>query len=367
MVRALRWVEAARTALCALVVLVHVNIYIRAGIENWWPGGFITAPLFGLTVPAFFMISGYLADRGALAQGPDGARRMRARIGRLLVPFVAWNAITLAVLVLAAGQRTSAGGALYQVTTGVWHLYFIAALVQLLFLHSMLLGTLATPNGRWVTIAAVAGTAIFYTISEILVWTHGVMSDVVEFELRKTFIAWSAFYFIGVSWSRRGETLDWSGRALRRLGAYALPAYLLYALALLLQHRVYYATLRKQMLLSALPVQIAGSILLLALLRRWESSGRAARLLDALASRGRDSFGVYLAHNAVLVALWSAFLRWDVGRVHWTNAPLFWIATAAGSLAIVYAVRALPGTLPRFALLGESRRPPSRASASRAA
>lgn len=356
MARALRWVEAARTALCALVVLVHVNIYIRAGIENWWPGGFITAPLFGLTVPAFFMISGYLADRGALAAGDDGARRMRARLVRLLVPFVAWNAITLAVLVAAAGAKASAGGAMYQVTTGVWHLYFIAALVQLLLLHSLLLRTLATPNGHWVTIVAVAGTAAFYTISEILVWTHGVMSDVVEFELRKTFIAWAGFYFIGVSWSRRGETLDWSGRALLRLGTYALVAYVLYAAALLLQDRVYYATLRKQMLLSALPAQVAGSIFLLALLRRWERSRGAARLFDALASRGRDSYGVYLAHNAVLVALWSAFLRWDLGRVHWTNAPLFWVATALGSLAVVHAVRALPGSLPRLLLLGEGPR-----------
>ena len=193
MARALRWVEAARTALCALVVLVHVNIYIRAGIENWWPGGFITAPLFGLTVPAFFMISGYLADRGALAAGQGGARRMRGRFVRLLLPFMAWNAITLAVLVGAAGASTSAAAALYQVTTGVWHLYFIAALVQLLLLHSLLLGVLGTPRGRWVTIAAVAATTLFYAVSEVLVWTHGVMSDVVEFELRKTFIAWAGF------------------------------------------------------------------------------------------------------------------------------------------------------------------------------
>lgn len=356
MARALRWVEAARTALCALVVLVHVNIYIRAGIENWWPGGFITAPLFGLTVPAFFMISGYLADRGALAAGHEGARRMRSRLVRLLVPFVAWNAITLAVLVGAAGASMSAAATVYQVTTGVWHLYFIAALVQLLLLHSLLLGLLATPRGRWVTIAAVAGTAIFYAISEILVWTHGVMSDVVEFELRKTFIAWCGFYFIGVSWSRHGETLDLPNRALLRLGTYALLAYVLYVLALRLQHHVYHATLRKQMLLSALPVQIAGSIFLLALLRRWETAGGAARLFSALASRGRDSYGVYLAHNAVLVALWAAFLRWELGRVHWTNAPLFWVATTLGSVAIVYAVRALPGTLPRFVLLGEGPR-----------
>ena len=63
----LTWAGAARTLACALVVLVHINIYIRADITNYWPGGIVLGPIFGLAVPTFFMLSGFFDVRFSAA------------------------------------------------------------------------------------------------------------------------------------------------------------------------------------------------------------------------------------------------------------------------------------------------------------
>lgn len=48
-----RATRVARTLACSLVVLVHINLYIRPGMESWWPGGFFLPPSLVSPYPYF--------------------------------------------------------------------------------------------------------------------------------------------------------------------------------------------------------------------------------------------------------------------------------------------------------------------------
>ena len=48
-----RATRVARTLACSLVVLVHINLYIRPGIGSWWPGGFFLPPSLVSPYPYF--------------------------------------------------------------------------------------------------------------------------------------------------------------------------------------------------------------------------------------------------------------------------------------------------------------------------
>ena len=50
-----RATRVARTLACSLVVLVHINLYIRPGMGSWWPGGFFLSP--SLVFPFLYFLS----------------------------------------------------------------------------------------------------------------------------------------------------------------------------------------------------------------------------------------------------------------------------------------------------------------------
>ena len=100
MAERLVWVDAARTLACGLVVLVHANIYGRAGLETWWPLGVWTVPLYSVAVPSFLVLSGYLSrSADTTSTNSDGGT------ARLAVPFLVSNVATSLALV-AVGSRT---------------------------------------------------------------------------------------------------------------------------------------------------------------------------------------------------------------------------------------------------------------------
>jgi hypothetical protein len=66
-------VNAARVVACALVVLVHADMHLRADIPTWWPRGAAFAPIFATAVPAFMLLVGDFAR-------PEGFRRRLVRL-----------------------------------------------------------------------------------------------------------------------------------------------------------------------------------------------------------------------------------------------------------------------------------------------
>jgi peptidoglycan/LPS O-acetylase OafA/YrhL len=360
MARPLGWIEVARTLACSLVVLAHVNIYIRAGLETWWPGGFGVVPFLALAVPIFFVIAGYVAESGMASRGTS-ADWLGRRLQRLLPPFFAWNVLTLLVLSLTGGWPGPLQVA-EQLTTGTWHLYFIFALAQLLILHAFLRRTLDSPRLSWVLGVAVAGTAAAFATSEALLWTLGADTEGFEAYARKVFLVWAGFYALGVWRCRRGPLIK-NSRSAVVLAGLILIAYAGYIIDLRLEDHVFSFTPRKQLMLGGLPFQFLGAIVVIESLQHWEQNGRMRRLFQAVGRPGVDSFGIYLSHIVVLALLWKGWELAGAVRMSWFEVPLFTVATWLCSFMLVRAMRAINSPRLSLGLLGE-RTAPSRPSIS---
>jgi peptidoglycan/LPS O-acetylase OafA/YrhL len=359
MARGLAWIETARSLACGLVVLAHVNIYIRAGLETWWPGGFGVVPFLALAVPIFFVLAGYVAEAG-MASRRTASEWLGSRLRRLLPPFFAWNLLTLLALSVT-GDRPESWLIAEQLATGTWHLYFIFALLQLLILHALFRRALDSARLQWIIRAALVGTVVAFATSEALLWSVG---DTEEFEIyaRKTFLVWSGFYALGVWYCRRGSLINNSRSALV-LASLTLIAYAGYIIDLRLEDHVFAYTPRKQLLLGGLPFQLLGTIAVIEGLQRWGRSGRMPGLLRAAGSPGIDTFGIYLSHIAVLVLLWTAWELAGAASMSWFEVALFTAATWLCSFVLVRAMRALSNDWLRLVFLGErTTSPPTSAS-----
>ncbi len=345
------WADAARTLACGLVVLVHVNIYTRAGLETWWPFGFAGVPMFSVAVPAFLVLSGYFAKSAGTGESVATAGSVRRAL-RLVVPFLVWNMLTIAALG-ADGLRMDARTIVLHALTGTWQLYFIFALLQLMLLHR-LLGSHAS-TGRTLGLA-IASTMVVYAVSDLVLWRIG-GADGGAFELfaEKLFPCWTIFFFSGLWLRHHPKVFDTlTGKWLPALLCALAAAYAIYLLELRLEEWRFDYNPRKQILLGGLPFQLLGSVLALALLRALDRSGRAQGLLARLASAGTDTYGIYLSHAAVLVGLFAAARHLGFTTSRGIETPLLAIATWVLAWGFVRLARWLaPGSL-RFALLGES-------------
>lgn len=343
--RRLAWIEAARTLCSFLVVLAHVDIYTRAGVETWWPGGFYSVPVLSLAVPSFFVIAGYAVDMGT---GHTSRSAILARVRRLVIPFLAWNVITLLVFA-EPGQST--GSIVFQILTGTWHLYFIFALLQLLVLHALLVPAIDSGRLRMVVVIAIALTIASYAASEAIVWLNGADNGSAEVLYRKLFPFWTGFFAVGVWWRRRGSrnlsAMGWIVTALVIAAAFAI-----YIVDLELEVNSFGFTPRKQLLFGGLAFQLLGSATMLVLIEKVDGSA----FVRALAPWGRDSYGIYLVHISVMLLLYRLLLATEWFTISWYQVPLLTVSTYLVSLAFVRAVRATRVSLLTRVLLGESSR-----------
>jgi surface polysaccharide O-acyltransferase-like enzyme len=333
-----------------------VNIYTRAGLETWWPFGFAGMPLFCIAVPAFMVLAGYFAKRAGDDARPSSSGSAR-RFLRLLVPFLVWNVLTLGAL-CAEGLTPDAGEVVLQVLTGTWQLYFIFALLQLLVLQRLLRGRADGP----MLALSVAVTAATYAAGDLLLWkVEGADNGRFETLSEKLFVSWMAFFFVGIWLRRRPRVFDALGRHAPLALAALAASYALFLFELLLEERRFGYNPRKQVLLGGLPFHVLGAVLLLAVLRNLDRSKRAHGALRRLAAAGTDTYGIYLSHTAVLVAVFAAarMLGWTTFRG--IETPLLAIATWALSAGVVRAARRFAPSWLKFALLGERR--PDRATA----
>ena len=334
--RRLAWIEAARTLNCALVVLAHVNIYTRAGVETWWPGGFYAVPVLSLAVPSFFIIAGYAVEMGT---GTPSRTANFSRARRLVIPFLVWNVITLLVF---AEPGLSPRDVVFQVLTGTWHLYFVFALLQLLFLHALL-----PARTRLVVIIGVMLTIASYAVSEGLLWLNGADNGSVEVLLRKLFTFWAGFFALGAWWRLRGpRSIDRTGKIL--IGLVIAAAFAAYITDLKLEDKAFGFTPRKQLLFGGLAFQLFGASALLVIIEKLDSN----RVIGVLAKWGRDTYGIYLVHISVMLLLYRLIsASWQT--VHWSQVPLLTAATFLISLGFVRIIRATRISWLRLAVLGE--------------
>jgi fucose 4-O-acetylase-like acetyltransferase len=335
------WAGAARGLACALVVLVHVNIYVRAGIATWWPGGDFFGPVFGLAVPIFFMLSGFFTVRFRSPKGPPKLLAyVRRRFRRLILPFLCWNIILLALHTQGAGLSWLM--AAYYALTGSWHLYYIFVFFQFLICAFFLERFVDRRWVNWLLAAAAATSILSYTMSDLVLWTRGGDDGTFEIHFQKLFLVWSVFFVLG-AWLRwQVGAMELLSRRLRWLFLLGVGSYFVYWWELRLERQWLGYSPRLMLLLGGLAFQVFGALAVLAALyKATRNPGWANSLVARLARIDKDSYCIYLAHPAVLIMFFAAWIKSGIPTAYWFAVPLLW-------LAIWYACRALLAIVQRI-------------------
>lgn len=357
--------RAARTLMCLGVVLVHANFSLRPAIKNWWPAGIMTAPLFSVLVPVFFIISGYFASGrpgGGQAQtaGPFFLRKIR----RLLIPLLVWNG----AMFFAGGglARPFTWQSLFDLATGFWQLYFLFVLLQLLALHRLALGSAPSRRRLRVSLAATAGLSLsYYAVANVTLWTRGMSSAVFETHLDKSFLPWFFYFVLGI-WLRHDPAgLETLTRRARWGFALAALSYSTYVLELRLEDVRLGAEPLGQFLLSGFFFQTSLSLLVLAGLGRWRREAGPEFARGLVSRLSGETYGIFLAHGVVLIGLVRLYDRFRILVPSAFEVPIFWAAGWLLSLGVVRVIRASGVPFLRTALLGEfspPAHPPSAAS-----
>ena len=101
-----RMIDAVRTFANYAIVLMHASAaqaYVAAGTNEYACWDFICIAMTATVMPALFLISGYL-----LAKGYEGfdwrwwSRKCGRRVKRLLIPYLAWNALFVGFYLVAS-------------------------------------------------------------------------------------------------------------------------------------------------------------------------------------------------------------------------------------------------------------------------
>ena len=244
----------------------------------------------------------------------------------LLLPFVARN-VLLVGLELALGEPQTWGRVGLHLLTGYWHLYFLFALVQLHVLFAFLLPRISERNLIRTLALCIGATVAFYATASALLWS-GVRTDAeVELVYNRLFVPWIGYFCIGVALARR---TDWLESLTRNAGWVALAALGLYTTVWVefrAEERAFWDAPLKQFAVGGVLFQLVGALALFVGARRLSLARWGESLLRAMAALARDSHGVYLCHNAILMLLYVAWRRLGATETPALAVPVLWATT----------------------------------------
>ena len=302
---------------------------------------FFFVPFFGISVPLFFIISGFFAGRYSKEiRRPSLFFFFRKKLKGLILPFLSWN-IILMLLMLDRGRLFSCK-TLFFLFTGVWQLYYVFALLQMLIINFYLERFLEGRRLNWFIAGAGFISLVFYGIADLLLWTRGASSGFFEAYFNRLVLPWGIFFALGMGLRHRPTFMDWLLHKKYWLIGLSLLSYAAYVLELHLEEAWVGYNPLKQFLLAGLFFQFFFSILVLVLLCQLENSGKVKVLLMRLEALSRDTYGIYLAHTTILTLL---FLLWDKYvpfASHWIEVPILWMAIwfiCQGIISLVQQMR----------------------------
>jgi surface polysaccharide O-acyltransferase-like enzyme len=311
-------VGVARTVCCALVVLAHVNIYTRAGMETWWPGGIWIAPFLSLAVPTFLVASGYFTPIVSVHTRP-GFYCARRRLSHLLPPLVFWSVVLLA---LGYGGPKPDWLTLLDIATGPGHLYYLFVLTQ-----SVLVAPLLSERRLgWLFASAAMFSVLSYVASDALLWKQGGDEGATERFLAKLVFTWSLFLVTGFVVRQRPDLLEGLRREMHWLVVVVAVLYFAYSWELQVEEQWLGYHPRQSLLVLGLPFQWLGSLLLLLVLDGAAGKPSWHWLLNPLSRAARFTYAVYLAHLPAILVLFYVTNTVGLPTTHWVFVPLLGVS-----------------------------------------
>ncbi len=334
----LPWPDAVRTVACVLVVMVHVNYLTRPGIPEWWPGGFVFAPCYSLTVPLFLAVAGYFARcRDSAGQPLPATMYFGGLARRLGLPLLVWGSV---LVWLGTEEPAESVAALaVQLVSGPWQLYFLFVLLQLHAVHYLIEVRAPRTRTRTLLLWSAALSLAWYAASDLALWRLGGHSHAIGYYGRKFAVMWAVYYGIGVALRANPGAFARLWRLRWLLATLTVASAAAYAWEL---HQVdaWLGSIPvDQGLIAALPTGVFGTLTVLMAAERAQSSGLGHRVLLLLAAPAPDTYGVYLVHTVVLLPLFAWYQQTSWYRVDGWMAPITGAITILISVALVRAAR----------------------------
>jgi membrane-bound acyltransferase YfiQ involved in biofilm formation len=293
------------------------------------------------------MLSGFFAGRFAQhVRRPNILHFLKQKLNTLIVPFFVWNLILL--LLLARTVPFSPGEVLYNLLTGVWQLYYIFVLIQLLLLHFFVQPYFREERVNLLLGLSAGVSFLFYVFAECMLWTKGLGSEFVEGHLIKIPLPWVIFFALGMWLRSRMWFLGWLATRLSWLILITAAAHALYWWELKLVDNWLGYNPFLQFPLGGLPYRILAPLLLLVIPFRLadRSSRRIRGALTWIASFGKYTYAIYLSHVAFLIIFFMvlkvSLLRMSGDPVvYWTGPPVLFVAVWVACLAMLGVIRKL--------------------------
>ncbi len=286
---------------------------------------FFFAPLFGIPVPLFFIISGFFAGRYSKEiRRPGLSFFFRKKLKGLILPFLSWNIIL--ILLMVEKSRLFSVETLFFLFTGFWQLYYVFALLQLLTINFYLERFLEGRQLKWFIAAAGFISFLFYGIADLLLWTRGASSGFFEDYLDRLILPWGIFFALGMGLRHRPAAMDWLSQKKYWLIVLSIFSFIAHVVELHLEEAWVGYNPLKQFLLAGLFFQFFFSLLVLVILYQLENSGRTRTMLAHLSSLSQYTYGIYLAHTAILIFLFVLGNGFGIFTAHWSEVPILWAA-----------------------------------------
>jgi surface polysaccharide O-acyltransferase-like enzyme len=343
------------------VVLVHANFLTTQTVADWWPGGYVAPFIFGLAVPAFFMLSGFvLSSRDNLDLPFDTRGFWRGKLTSVLLPFWVWTAVMMGVSwATDLGAPLSLRYIFYGIA-GYWQLYYIFSLIQFFALYILLRPHLKKAGANWILFAAAIASILIFAGSSIELWLGGEDDGFPEEVLSRVSLTWAVFFFFGVWLGRRPEVLERLSRFALLLLLLAMALYVPYYLEVRHWDLTFGQTPpRMQLLGTGLAPWFVGGLALLVLAYRLDRSRAGRGILRPLTWLGADSMGIYVCHTTFLMVAVYVLIRLDLADSAWGKIPSLWGLSFLASWAFVRLMRLPALRWPGFVLFGRrvARRP----------
>jgi fucose 4-O-acetylase-like acetyltransferase len=328
--RDLKYIEVARTLAMATVVLAHVNdfSYLQHSHHTWW--SITISVLVCFTVPMFFIVSGFLLGRKPRKEGERQPLRtfFLHKTGTIIVPFLIWNCIYMLIFRYIYHQPIFSLQTGWFMVTGYLQLYYVFVLLQFFLLFQLVAHRLNDRVLGRLVIAGLVISTLFYTLSDALLWKQGADDHFFEWHYGKAFIGWTIFFVWGLWLGRGPERMAWLGGRYRFLGLATVLSFALYYAETQLQVSIFGQNARQYFLLTGLVFQFTCANFVLAALYQISRLKTAhTALFRWLADSGADTFGIYLAHNALLILLLVGWEKSGASGIAIIKIPLLFVIT----------------------------------------
>ena len=347
------FIEIARVFVIPVVVLMHVHDLLVPAANGVSLHTFIS-PFIRFVIPAFLMISGMvlgLRHRDPHYHVTVGDFWYR-RLYSLIIPFLTWNAVYIVISAVASGRPMLTMQNLVSITTGYMHLYFIFVLLQFLLIYSLMSNAITTRQLLWCLCAAMLCSVAFYSISEMLLRSHGADQHRFEWTYGKLCLGWAVFFFWGLWLGYSPATMDFLKRNHRWFFAAALCAFMPYGAATRNQLLEFGSLSRDYFLLTGLPYQFLAGTWLLAWLYRLENHLQSSPLALRIAGMGKYVFHVYMAHLAILIGVISIWQSLSLNSSVYLQIPVISAITLLANSFLIQFCNLPPLALMRLLLFG---------------